>query len=287
MPPMGSWGPYRNYLGFGFHFESLAGSAALWGYRDGDYGLNNPVFPMDPSAGIAAAVATLAALRRRDRTGHGELVEIPQVEYVLQHVGEFLVDAARSGRDRDPVGNRHLTHAPQGCYPCRGDDAWVVLSVDSDEAWAGLRRALGDPAWAEEPDLATVAGRRARHDELDEHLAAWTAGLEPYDAFHRLQAEGVIAAPVVDETGCLAEPHLRARGFFRPNGSADVPLVDFPGHLWRWDGPPMVWDPTSRLGVDNEYVFKDVAGFTDAEYAALDAERHLSLDYLQPDGTPY
>ncbi|MFN0029874.1 MAG: CaiB/BaiF CoA transferase family protein, partial [Acidimicrobiales bacterium] len=164
MPPMGSWGPYRNYLGFGFHFESLAGSAALWGYRDGDYGLNNPVFPMDPSAGLAAAVATMAALRRRDRTGRGELVEVPQVEYVLQHVGEYLVDAARSGRDRDPIGNRHITHAPQGCYPCRGEDAWVVICVDSDDAWSGLVRALGDPAWATEPALATAPGRRAAHD---------------------------------------------------------------------------------------------------------------------------
>jgi crotonobetainyl-CoA:carnitine CoA-transferase CaiB-like acyl-CoA transferase len=92
---------------------------------------------------------------------------------------------------------------------------------------------------------------------------------------------------VLDETACLADPHLRARGFFRQNGSADVPLVDFPGHLWRWDGPAMVWGPTSRLGVDNDYVFREVGGFSDDEYAALDAEGHLSLDYLQADGTPY
>ena len=287
MPPMGTWGPYRNYLGFGFHFESLAGSAALWGYRDGDYALNNPVFPMDPTAGIAAAVATMAALRRRDRTGLGEQVEIPQVEYVLQHVGEYLVDAARSGRDRDPIGNRHLTHAPQGCYPCIGDDAWVVLSVDSDAAWAGLGRALGNPEWAVGDRFATVEGRRAHHDELDELLASWSRTVTSDEAFHQLQAEGVIAAPVLDETACLADPHLRARGFFRPNGSAEVPLVDFPGHLWRWDGPAMVWEPTSRLGVDNDYVFREVGGFSDVEYAALDADGHLSLDYLQPDGTPY
>lgn len=73
---------------------------------------------------------------------------------------------------------------------------------------------------------------------------------------------------------------------FRPNGSDDVPLVDFPGHLWRWDGPELVWGKTSRLGVDNDYVFRDVCDFTDEEFAALDAEGHLSLDYLQADSTP-
>ncbi len=287
MPPMGTWGPYRNYLGFGFHFESLAGSAALWGYRDGDYGLNNPVFPMDPSAGIAAAVATLAALRRRERTGVGELVEVPQVEYVLQHVGEYLVDAARSGADRDPIGNRHVTHAPQGCYPCSGEDAWVVLCVDSDQAWAGLCRALDQPDWAIDERFTTVEGRQEHHDELDERLARCTATLSAYEAFHLLQAQGVIAAPVLNEGACLADPHLRERGFFRPNGSADVPLVDFPGHLWRWDGPALAWGPTSRLGVDNEYVFREFGGFSEEEFAALDADGHLSLDYLQADGTPY
>ena len=81
--------------------------------------------------------------------------------------------------------------------------------------------------------------------------------------------------------------HLRARSFFGPNGSADVPLADFSGHLWRWDGPPLVWGPTSSLGVDNEDVFRRVAGFDDAELAALQEQGHWSLDYLQADGTPY
>ena len=58
--PAGGW---KRSLAIGM-MHGLAGSAALWGYRDGDYGLNNPVFPMAPSAGIAAAVATLAALLR-------------------------------------------------------------------------------------------------------------------------------------------------------------------------------------------------------------------------------
>lgn len=287
MPSMGSWGPYRDYLGFGFHFESLAGSASLWGYPDGDYGLNNPVFPMDPAAGLAAATATMAALRRRDRTGRGELVEVPQVEYVLQHTGEYLIDAERSGRDRNPIGNRHLTHAPQGSYRCSGDDAWVVICVDSDQAWVGLQRALGEPAWASDPALAEVAGRRAAHDLIDAELSVWTAGLDPHEVFHLLQAHGVIAAPVLSDGACLADAHLRARRFFRPNGSAEVPPVDFPGHLWRWDGPDLCWGPTSRLGVDNEDVLARVGGLSTAELSALRAEGHLSLDYLQPDGTSY
>ena len=118
-------------------------------------------------------------------------------------------------------------------------------------------------------------------------MAAWTAERDAEDVFHLLQRHGVIAAPVLDDGACLAEPHLRARGFFRPNGSAEVPTVDFSGHLWRWDGPALCWGPTSRLGVDNQDVLRRVGGLNDSEMAALAADGHLSLDYLQADGTPY
>ena len=79
---------------------------------------------------------------------------------------------------------------------------------------------------------------------------------------------------------------LAARRFFRPNGSADVPEHRFPGHLWHWDGPPLAWGPISRLGADNEYVFRQVLGLDDAEWAALDAEGHLNLDYVDAEGKP-
>lgn len=145
---------------------------------------------------------------------------------------------------------------------------------------------MGDPTWATDPDLSTEAGRRERHDEIDQHLASWTAALDRHDVFHRCQAEGVAAGPVFDEADCYDDPQLRAEGFFRTNSSADVPEHEFAGHLWRWDGPEMRWGPLSRLGGDNEYVMKEVAGLSDAEYQALDEAGHFSLDYLDADGRP-
>ncbi|MPY94640.1 MAG: hypothetical protein GEV08_16735 [Acidimicrobiia bacterium] len=255
LPPMGLDGPYRDWLGFGAHFEALCGLSALRGYPDLDPTSLAPVFHMDPATGVACAFATLLALRQRRRTGLGQLVELPQSENLVQHIGEYLVDASRTRREHRSVGNRHPTRAPQGCYPCAvppGDpppadgtagEAWAVLSVGSDEEWAGLVRALGEPAWATGERFAAAAGRRAHHDELDEHLVAWTSQLTPYEVFRRCQAEGVPAAPVLDERGCYAEPHLDARGFFRENGSEDLGRHRFPGHLWRWDGPTCAGSP--------------------------------------------
>jgi len=286
MPAMGLEGPYRDFVGFGMHLEAIGGSASLSGYRTGAPSEKSPVYPMDPAAGTHAALATLAALRQRDRTGRSVLVEVPQIEVILQHVGELLIDAGWRDETPPAPGNRHVTFAPQGCYPCQGHDRWLVLSVDSDAAWRGLRRAMGDPPWAEDDRFETLTGRRAHHDEIDERISEWSRSNKAEVLFHRCQAEGVAAAPVQNQADQLADPHLAARQFYRLNSSVEVPPTLMPNHLWRWDGPPLAWGPFNRLGDHNRYVFRDVVQMDDAEYEALAADGHLSLDYLDENGTP-
>jgi len=286
MPSVGLTGPYRGYLGFGVNFEALCGLTALRGYPDVDRTESENVYHMDAASGSAGAFAVLAALRRRDHTGEGELVELAQSENMIAHIGEYVIDADRTGAEHDPVGNRHRTRAPQGCYPCTGSDAWVVISVGDDEEWAGLGRAAGSPSWATDGRFATVEGRRAHHDELDTLLAAWTGPLTPYQVFERCQAEGVPSAPVLHDRESFADPHLRARGMFAPNTCADTGTHEYPTHAWHWDGPPMRFERLPIMGGDNETIFKGLLGLDDEAYAQLDADGHLATSYLGPDGTP-
>ncbi len=287
MPPMSLDGPYASYVGFGASFEALCGLTRLRGYRDDDPTTTTPAFHMDPASGASGAFAVMCALRRRDRTGRGELVELAQSENMMQHIGEYFIDADRTGRSHGPGGNRHISRAPQGCYRCAGDDRWAVISVADESQWAGLCRAMGRPSLSDDPRFDTAARRLANHDELDSLITEWTSTLDNHEVFDRCQAEAVPAGPVLDEADAYADPHLLARGFFRSQGSEDVGTWDFPGHQWRWSGPDMNWGPICRLGDANEYVFRDILGLSDAEYEELDEAGHLSLDYLKPDGTPY
>ena len=286
MPSVGLDGPYRGYLGFGVNFEALCGLGSLRGYPDADYSENESVYHMDAASGSAGAFATLMALRRRERTGTGELVELAQSENMLNNIGELLIDAARTGTQHRTIGNRHPTRAPQGCYPCRGDDQWAVISVGDDEQWTALRSVMGEPEWAADPALATGAGRREHHDAIDEGVAAWTAPLTATEVFTTCQAAGIPAAPVLHELETLADPHLRSRGMFRPNGNDELGTHEYPTHVWRWDGPELAWGPLPTLGAHNRAVLQGVAGLSDEEYAALEADGHLSEDYLAADGSP-
>jgi crotonobetainyl-CoA:carnitine CoA-transferase CaiB-like acyl-CoA transferase len=214
---------------------------------------------------------------------------------MMNHIGEQLLDAARRSQagsaggpapDERPIGNRHLTNAPQGAYRCRGDDRWVVISVDDDQAWAGLRRAMGHPGWAEDDRYATAAGRREHHDLIDTRVSAWTIRFDPWEITRRCQANGVACGPVLDDVDCFEDPHLRARGFFRPNGGPEVGHHVYPGHLWHWSGPALRWDELCPFGAANDYVWREVAGFSDTEFEALRAGGHISRDYRAADGTP-
>jgi len=287
MPPAGLDGPYAGFIGYGAHFEAQFGLTAIRGYPDGDPTSNSTVFHMDPASGAAGAFAAMMALRRREHTGRGELIELPQAENMLQHIGEYVIDAARTGADHEPIANRHGTRAPQGAYRCAGADRWVTISVGSDEQWTGLVRAIGGPGWGHDERFATMEGRRAHHDEIDELLETWTSGLDRFDVFERCQIAGVPAGPVLDEADLLADPHLAERGFFRENGSDELGHWQFSGHAWRWSGPDLAWGPIGVLGGDNDEVLRDIAGLSAEEYAELDASGQISLDYLQPDGTPF
>jgi crotonobetainyl-CoA:carnitine CoA-transferase CaiB-like acyl-CoA transferase len=286
MPPMGLHGPYSGWLGFGAHFEALCGMTALRGYRDGDVSALLPVFHMDPASGAGGAFAVLCALRRRERTGRGELVELAQSENMLQHIGEYLLDAARTGRRHRSMGNRDHARAPQGCYRCAGQDRWVVISVGDDDQWDGLCKAMGTPAWVGDERFRSAAGRHAYHDEIDAGIEDWTAELTPHQVFEACQEAGVPAGPVLDEADLLADPHMAARGFFRDQGSPDLGTWRFPGHPWRWDGPAMRFGAINQLGQDNEYVYRHVLGMSEREYAALVDAGHIQDAYVDADGRP-
>jgi crotonobetainyl-CoA:carnitine CoA-transferase CaiB-like acyl-CoA transferase len=282
MPSIGLEGPYRGYVGFGAHVEAMCGLTALRGYPDLDVSANGATYFMDPFSGTAATFATLAALRRRDRSGEGELVEVAQAENLAQLIGDHLIDAARTGRRHGTLGNRDPVRAPQGVYPCTGADRWVAISVGDDQEWAALAALSG----ISDERFVTAAGRHRHHDDLDLALAAWIAPQDRWAVTRRLQCAGIAAGPVLDEADLLADPHLQARGFFRLNGSDDLGQWRFPGHHWRWDGPPFAWGPINQLGRDNDAVYRGIAGLDDTEMAALAAEGHLRLDYVDAAGQP-
>ena len=271
MPAFGLTGPWRDRTGFAMTMEQVSGMAWLTGFPEHDPGA---LFgPCDPGAGLHALIGLFVALERRRRTGEGRLVECPMVANALNVAGEQVIEFSAHGVRLDRLGNRGLAAAPQNSYPCAdwdddlGQHRWVSIAVADDGQWSALRGALGDPAWAADSALATMAGRRARHDDLDAELGAWCAARTSTDVVDTLWPAGVPVAVCVHPCEQLEFRQLVARDFFEHVEHpvhGDSVHVRFPFRLPGETGP-VHRRPAPLLGEHNTEVFGDLLGLSAAE----------------------
>jgi crotonobetainyl-CoA:carnitine CoA-transferase CaiB-like acyl-CoA transferase len=240
---------------------------------------------MDAATGPAGAFATLAALHYRAIAGRGQLIELAQLENTLNQLGDAFVES-QLGHEPERTGNRDPHLAPQGVYPCAGEERWLAISARDDAEWAALARTIGRDDLATDRRLSTVAGRYAAHDEVDGAITAWTSGQDLMTAFHTLQAAGVTAGPLFDEEMLAADPHVAAREWIRPLASRDVGT--YPHISYPFRGVPQAWERGApALGEDNDYVFRKLLGLDDDEYRRLVDAKVIVDDYLDRDMNPY
>lgn len=246
----GASGPESLYFGYGGNIEALSGMQSMTAYGPDEP--SRRVREMDAFNGMMGASAAMTALVHRRATGQGQWIDLSERETCTWLIGQALVDYTATGRPPQPIGNRHPEWAPQGCYPCAGEDRWLVVTVRDAREWAALARECGREDLVADPDLASAEGRRARHDELDAVIAAWSADCEPAEAERRLQALGVAAAFVRNAQDLAADPHLAARGWF-----AELPDARLPGLPFRFArGGGAVRTRGPALGADNRELLR-------------------------------
>lgn len=270
MPAFGLEGPWRDRPGFAQTMEQVSGMAWVTGFPDGP-----PIIPRgacDPLAGMHAVFALLVALEERDRTGEGRLVEVTMVEAALNAAAEQVIEYSATGRLLGREGNRSPVAAPQGLYRCGGPEEWLALAVANDAQWERFRSAIGDPKWARDPALATAAGRRAAHDEIDKHIADWARDRDLDETAELLARAGVPAAPVVMPRDVVTNPQMRARDFFEPVTHEVTGTHLIPGLPFSIDGERgFLRRPAPTLGRDNDEVLGGLLGLTPDELADLRA----------------
>lgn len=270
MPAFGLDGPWRDRVGFAQTMEAMSGLAWVTGAEDGPPML--PRGPCDPNGAMHAAFAMQVALAERDRTGRGLLVEAPLIEGALNIAADQVIEQSAYGTLVSRRGNRTPGFAPQGIYPCLGEERWLAVSIADDGQWRALRKALGEPAWATDPTLDQYAGRSAAADAIDAGLRAWSREQEVGAAVELLVAHGVPAGEVTDFRSISSHPLLQARRFFE---TVDHPVVGthpIPGQPFRYGGiDHWIRTPAPTLGQHNRDVLGGLLGLSDAELDDLSA----------------
>ncbi len=205
----GQEGPYAGRPGFGSLAEAMSGFAALTGEPGGPPTL--PPFGLaDGIAGLATAYAVMTALRHRDATGQGQIVDLAIIEPILMMLGAPLTAFDQLGYVQPRTGNRSVNNAPRNVYRT-GDNDWVAVSTSSQSIAERVMAMVGRADLVDEPWFASGSGRAEHADELDRAVGGWIGARgtpEVITAFEQAQAA---VAPVYDVRGVLTDPQYQAR----------------------------------------------------------------------------
>ena len=270
LPGFGLTGPYRDYVGLAAVAMAITGMYHLWSYPEDLEPAGPPVWTPDYLSAAFSSVALLAALRHRDLTGQGQLIELSQVDTVAYILGTAYTDNLVNGRISKPVGNRHPDFAPQGAYRCKGKDAWCVLAVRSNKEWLYLCQALGLPDLADNLRYSSLDGRLTNHDELDVLIGKWTSKRTPHQVMSILQNAGVPAGAVQDGAQIFGDPQLRDRGFITTVEHPDTGPIEYPGSYVRLSEIQSRLSWHQNMGADNQYVFRKLLDMQDHEIKELE-----------------
>jgi benzylsuccinate CoA-transferase BbsF subunit len=267
---MGQEGPLVGVGGWGSN--SMAQSGQFYYYRFPDSGPSSPGFTAVPDAigPMFAAMAGIAALDYKRRTGKGQHLDVSQLEPLVHFLGPAVLDYTVNGKIQPPVGSRDPYGAPHNAFRCKGDDKWCVIAVFTDEEWRGFCRVLGNPEWTKFSKFTILSVRKENENELEEWVNKWTAQYTPQEVMTMMQEAGVPAGVVQNAQDIVDfDPHVKARELLL---KLHHPVIGDYLHT-RW---PFILSKTQAnirtgplIGAHNYYVCTEILGMSEEEFVEL------------------
>lgn len=273
-------GPWAVRSSMGNILMAASGFNMLTGF-EGDRPRGMGVAYPDFTSPHLLTATILAALHQRNRTGEGQELHLTQLTGMISLLGAEWMAYAATGVQPPRRANRDPNYAPHGIYPAAGsehsDDEWVAIAVTGDAQWRALCDLFGNPELTSDERFASHEARKANEDALDEIVGAWTSGLDKWDCATTCQEAGIAAGPVEHLADTYErDPQLRHHYqiVHQPSDpSIDIPIDREPAR-WRTVDHGLTRSP--GMGEHNEYVVRELLGYSDEEYIQLIVDEVLT-----------
>jgi len=265
----GQTGPYRDRPGFGRIGNAFGGLSFLAGYPD-----RAPVTPgsatiPDYMAGLYGAMGVMLALRARERTGRGQMIDVGLYEPIFRILDELAPAYGYKGLVRQRMGPGTVNVVPHSHYPTK-DGRWIAIACTNDKIYQRLAVAMNEPHLAEPENWGTLANRERDREAVDKHVADWTARYDRAEMLLMCEEAQVPCGPVYSIDEIFEDPQYAARGnilWMKDERVGELPipnlvprLSDTPGRV-NWLGP--------SLGEHNDEVYKGLLGMAEEEIRTL------------------
>jgi crotonobetainyl-CoA:carnitine CoA-transferase CaiB-like acyl-CoA transferase len=270
---MGQSGPLAKIAGFGNMAAAIVGFHNLTGWPDrppaGVFGAYT-----DYVAPRFTAMALLAALDYRRRTGEGQYIDQSQAECAIHFLGPAILDYTVNGRIGERVGNSDPVFAPHGVYKTaqqdQDDDDWVAIVCRDDDDWRHLCSAMKDESLVRDQRFATAAGRRKHRDEIDSSIAKWTRNLDAAAIESLLQSHNVPSHQVQNSAAAYRDAQLTHRGHFVSLEHPTLGKFTVEGPRARLSRTPAkVRRAAPTLGQDNQHVLEKILNYNETKITEL------------------
>jgi formyl-CoA transferase len=242
----GQTGPYKDRVGFGAIGESMGGMRYLTGYPD-RAPVRVGISIGDSLAAMYGAMGALMALRHRDRTGQGQMVDVALYEAVFSMMESMLPEFGMTGFVRERTGASLPGIVPSNTYLC-GDGQYVVIGANGDSIFKRMMLAIGRADLANDPALADNAGRTQRTEELDAAIGAWTGANTLEHVLMVLERADVPSGRIYSIADIVTDLQYQARGMIEKHKLGDNQDLLLPGVVpklsatpggTRWIGPAL------------------------------------------------
>lgn len=266
----GQSGPLANFGGYGNLSGAMVGFYNITGWPDrapvGPYGAITDYTSPHP-----ATASLLAAIDHRRRTGEGRYLDFSQAEASVHFIAPVVLECLRNGTIVGGRGNQSEHYCPHGVFPAAGDDRWVAVVAQDDDAWTALADLIGCAELASLP----LTDRLARREELEASVSAWTAALDEADIEEQCQSAGIAAHRVQNSPELAVDPQLAHRSHWVavPHSTHGTTIIEAPrftmsrSRVWPERAAPALGEHlyevlTAHLGYDGDRI---------AELAAAEA----------------
>ena len=265
----GQTGSNRNLPAFDPIVQAMTGVMAVTG-RPEDPPLKAGAIMADVLGATHLCAGILGAIRQRDRTGEGLMIEISMQEAVLpamvSHISAYYGMGLRQLREGNRGSGGVIT--PANAYPA--SDGWVVILAADNHRWRKLCSIMGRPELGEDSRYAKLSGRSRHRDEIDALIGEWTSPRTRSQLMALLNANDIICGVVKELPEVMTDPHLLQRGALQSIEHPQLgPITVFTSPL-RFNGEPSrPRSPSPMLGADNEQIYCGELGFSTEEFASL------------------
>lgn len=269
----GQDGPYAKRLGFDAIAQAMSGLMWVTGFPEEDKPVRLGVSFIDTAAGVYGALGALLALRYRDNTGKGQLVDISLLDTAVSFTESVWSEFKIAKQIRPKVGNANVLTAPYDAYNAK--DGWVFIGTATDRQWKSLCKVAGRPELASDHRFLTIRDRCKPESVkfLTEWLSGWIAEKTVDEVVEQLNGAGIPCGPVNTVPQAFSDPQIRARNMIFEldcPGTGKIPLVGIPVKLSETPGEIKTLEPA--IGEHNEEVYADLLGLMPDRVAKLREE---------------